>query len=213
MANTNQGAYNDFEGIVMPSLTISVTLLLSAAMAQAQQNPAPGFEVATIKPAAPDARGRYIQPGPGGGIKITNMTLKDMIEFAWRIQPFQVSGGPSWIDSVSYDVVAKPESKSSFSENQALLQALLADRFQLRTHTETKELPIYALVLARKDGKLGPDLVETKEGSCLKFDPAQPPPRPQAGEPPPRFCGNMGISPGGLTMISQPMSQLVPLLS
>ena len=201
----------------MRLLTILPTLLAAAVFAAAQQSPSPAptptFEVATVKPAAPDARGRFIQPGPGGGIKITNMTLKDMIVYSWRIQPFQISGGPSWIDSASYDVLAKPEAKTTFNEMQTMLQALLADRFHLRVHTETKELPIYGLVLARKDGKLGPDLVETKEGSCLKFDPTQPRPRPQAGEPPPRYCGNMGISAGGLTMIGQPISALAPLLS
>src|SRR5579863_3001365 len=143
----------------MGSLTISVTLLLSAAMAQAQQSPALAFEVATIKPAAPDARGRFISPGPGGGIRITNMTLKDMTEFAWNLQPFQLSGGPAWLDSVHYDVVAEPEAKpgakgrANPDEMRLMLQSLLKDRFQLRTHQETKELPIYALVLARKDGK------------------------------------------------------------
>jgi uncharacterized protein (TIGR03435 family) len=197
----------------MPSLTISVTLLLSAAMAQAQQNPAPAFEVATIKPAAPDARGRFIQPGPGGGIKITNMTLKDMIELAWQMQPFQLSGGPPWLDSIHYDIVAKPEAKASFDEMRPMLQTLLADRFQLRTHQETKELPIYALVLARKDGKLGPDLMESKEGSCEKFDPSHPPPPQQPGAPLPRICGNLLIGPGQLTMFGHPISELTPLLS
>ena len=197
----------------MPSLTISVILLLSAAMAQAQQNPAPGFEIASIKPAAPDARGRFIQPGPGGGIKITNMTLKDMIELAWQMQPFQLSGGPPWLDSIHYDIVAKPEAKASFDEMRPMLQALLADRFQLRTHQETKELPIYALVLARKDGKLGPDLTESKEGSCEKFDQSHPPPPPQPGAPLPRICGNLLIGPGQLTMFGHPISELTPLLS
>jgi uncharacterized protein (TIGR03435 family) len=203
-------AYNVPEGIVMPSLT--VTLLLFTAMAQAQQNSAPAFEVATIKPAASDARGRFIQPGPGGGIRITNMTLKDMIEFAWQMQPFQLSGGPPWLDSVHYDIVAKPEAKTSFDEMRPMLQALLADRFQLRTHRETKELPIYALVLARKDGKLGPDLTESKEGSCEKLDPSHPPP-PQPGAPLPRICGNMLIGPGQLTMLGHPISELTQLLS
>lgn len=198
----------------MRLLPILLTLLPAAALAQS-----PAFEAATIKPAAPDARGRFISPGPGGGIKVTNMSLKDMIEFAWGLQPFQVSGGPAWLDSVRYDIVAKPEARAdgkgrpSENELKTMLQALLTDRFQLRVHMETKELPIYALVLSRKDGKLGPDLVETKEGSCQKFDPNQPPPRPQPGAPPARICGNMFIGPGQLMMFSHPISELTPLLS
>jgi uncharacterized protein (TIGR03435 family) len=147
------------------------------------------FEVASVKPSAPDARGMFIRPGPGGGISITNMTLKELIVFAYRIQPFQISGGPSWISSVRYDVVAKPESRPSHNDNQLMLQALLADRFQLVTHQETKELPIYALVLARKDGKLGPGLVPAKEGGCQPPDPNKPPPPPQPGKPPTLGCG------------------------
>jgi uncharacterized protein (TIGR03435 family) len=196
---------------------ILLSLPLAAALAQGQQNPdsppRPAFEVATIKPAAPDARGRYFRPGPGGGISITNMPLKDMIEFAWSVQPFQVSGGPGWIDSTPYDIVAKPETRASQSELPVMLQALLADRFQLRVRHEKKEMPIYALVLARKDGKLGPDLVETKEGSCQQFDPTHPPPPPQPGAAPPRMCGQMMVSPIALTVISHTISDLTPLLS
>ncbi len=201
----------------MRPLTILMTVLLAAALAQGQQNPdpapGPAFEVATVKPAAPDARGRFFSPGPGGGIKITNMPLKDMIEFAWSVQPFQVSGGPAWIDSTPYDIVAKPETKPSQSELPVMLQGLLADRFRLRVHHETKEMPIYALVLARKDGKPGPDLVESKEGGCQKVDPTHPPAPPQPGAPPPRYCGQMMISPIGLTVISHTIAELTPLLS
>lgn len=187
---------------------LTITLALLSTLAQSSI-----FEAATIKPAAPDARGRFISPGPGGGIRITNMTLKDMIEFAWGVQPFQVSGGPAWLDSVNYDIVAKPEAKVSQSELKVMLQALLTDRFQLRTHQETRELPIYALVLARKDGKLGPDLVASTEGSCEKFDPSHPPPPPQPGIAPPRYCGNMMISPTRLDVLGHTISELTPLLS
>ena len=191
----------------MRVLMILLTLL-SAASAQS-----PSFEVATIKPAAPDARGKRISPGPGGGLRMANMTLNDMVEFAWDVQPFQVSGGPAWLDSASYDIVAKPEAKASQSELKVMLQSLLTDRFHLRTHQETKEMPIYALVLARKDGKLGPDLAESKEGSCEKFDPSHPAPPPQPGAAPPRYCGNMMISPTRLDVFGHTIPELTPLLS
>src|SRR5580704_3028348 len=109
------------------------------------------FEVASVKPAAPGAPGTMIRFGPGGGLTITNMTLKELIVIAYRIQPFQISGGPSWLDSAHYDIMAKPEAKPKQAEIPLMLQALLADRFQLALHREKRELPIYALVVARKD--------------------------------------------------------------
>jgi uncharacterized protein (TIGR03435 family) len=57
------------------------------------------FEVASIKPSAPDARGPWIRSTPGGRFTATKVTLKELITQAWRIQPFQISGGPAWIDS------------------------------------------------------------------------------------------------------------------
>jgi hypothetical protein len=77
-----------------------------------------------IKPAAPDARGMFIRPTPGGRVNITNMTLKELIVIAWRIQPFQISGGPAWLDSVHYDIAAKSEDSSKPSEMPLMLQSL-----------------------------------------------------------------------------------------
>jgi uncharacterized protein (TIGR03435 family) len=132
---------------------VACLLVIMACCAGAQD-----FEVASIKPAAPDEHRMFIGPGPGGGISVTNMTLKQMIHRAWRIMPFQISGGPAWIDSTRYNVVAKPEKKPAPEETTRMLQALLKDRFQLVIHSETKEMPVYVLVLARKDGKLGEHL-------------------------------------------------------
>jgi uncharacterized protein (TIGR03435 family) len=171
------------------------------------------FEVASIKPSAPDARGMFIRPGPGGGLSITNMTLKEMIVIAWRIQPYQVSGGPTWLDSTRYDVVAKPEVRTSQTELAVMLQSLLKDRFQLAIHSETKELPVYALVRARKDGKLGPGMVETKEGSCTPPDPNQPPPPLKPGELPKLSCGGGMMNPRTLMGVSVPVSNLTGGLS
>jgi len=70
-----------------------------------------------------------------------------------------------------------------------MLKNLLTDRFQLVLHRETRELPVYALVLARKDGKLGKEMVESKEGGCVARDPSKPLGPPGPGQPP--FCGNV----------------------
>jgi uncharacterized protein (TIGR03435 family) len=180
---------------------------LSIASAQTPQ-----FEVASIKPAAPDAHGMFIRPGPGGGVSITNMTLKEMIVIAYRVQPFQISGGPSWLDSIHYDVVAKPEEKPKQDELPLMLQALLAQRFELGIHRETKELPMFALVLARKDGKLGPKLVP-HEGDCTPPDPTKPPPPPEPGKPFAFGCGGMSMGPRGMSATGVPVGNLVPMLA
>jgi uncharacterized protein (TIGR03435 family) len=83
-----------------------------------------------------------------------------------------------------------------------MLQSLLADRFQLQIHHETKELPIYALVLARKDGKLGPNLVEAKGDNCRAFDRNKPPPPPESGKTPVLGCGGMAMRPNALRAAS-----------
>ena len=180
---------------------------------QLQDAKGPQFEVASIKPAAPDARGMYFRTTAGGTLNITNMSLKEMIIFAWRLQPYQVSGGPPWLDSVRFDITAKPENKPKQDELQAMLKALLADRFQLATHPETKELPIYALALARKDGKLGPKLTEAKEGGCITPDPTQPRAPQEPGKPPPRYCGQMMMAMRTLNIISGSVGNMAPMLA
>ena len=192
------------------SIVVASAIVIISASAIAQT---PSFEVASIKPAAPDARGMFISPGPGGGVRITNMTLKEMIVLAWRVQPFQVTGGPSWLDTLHFDVVAKPESPVPQDQMPVMLQALLKDRFHLVVTQEMKELPIYAMVLARKDGKLGPGLTETTESSCTQFDPKNPP-RPQStGGPAPKFCGNMGTNGRSMNAYARSVGDMAPLLS
>jgi uncharacterized protein (TIGR03435 family) len=187
---------------------------LSALLVLMLQDPkAPQFEVASIKPSAPDARGIYIRTSPGGTVTVTNMPLKELMTLAWRIQPFQVSGAPPWLDSAHWDISAKAETTPKQGELQLMLQALLADRFQLLTHHETKELPIYALVLARKDGKLGPTMTEAKEGGCTKFDPTQPRTPPEPGKPPVLNCGQQMMGFRNLSAVSIPIANMVPMLS
>jgi bla regulator protein BlaR1 len=196
---------------VLPKVLFPLFILISNAIAQTEARPE--FEVASIKPAAPDARGMFIRPGPGGGLSVTNMTLKELIVIAYRVQPFQISGGPPWLDSLHYDIVAKPEAKPKGKEIQLMLQSLLADRFQLTIRHETKEFPVYALVLARKDGKLGPQLVESKDGVCTRPDPNKMPPPPEPGKPPALFCGQMMMNPKHLTVVSAPVANMIPMLS
>lgn len=123
---------------------------------------APAFEVASVKPN--DSNDGRVMFGlqPGGRFTATNVTFMALLRQAYQLQSFQVAGGPGWINADRFDVTARaPEGESG--GNQAdrirpMLQALLRDRFQFAAHTETREMPIYALVVARGDGTLGPKL-------------------------------------------------------
>jgi uncharacterized protein (TIGR03435 family) len=110
------------------------------------------FEAASIKPSAPQPMGTMrigVQMLPGGRISMTGVTVKIMIQQSYQVRDFQIVGGPSWMGSDRYDITAKPEGAATPEQVRLMTQALLADRFQLKFHRETKELPTYALVVAK----------------------------------------------------------------
>jgi uncharacterized protein (TIGR03435 family) len=134
-----------------------------------------------------------------------------MIRFAYQIQSFQLEGGPDWIDSDRFDILAKPEREVPATGTgpeplQIMLRTLLADRFKLVMHRETKELPIFELVLAREDGKLGPQLrpaaVDCEARAAAARSGTPPPALP--GPPGPGSCGTtmnpLRIRGGGVTL-------------
>jgi uncharacterized protein (TIGR03435 family) len=115
------------------------------------------FEAASVKPSSPgDVRGATFGFTPGGGLKITNGTLRGIIEMAYGVRDFQIVGGPGWLNSDRYDISARstPGAPGGIAETRLRLQTLLASRFQLKVHRETRELPVYALVVARGGSKL-----------------------------------------------------------
>jgi uncharacterized protein (TIGR03435 family) len=115
----------------------------------------PAFEVASIRPAVNDGRGTSFDMFEGGRLRVTSVTLYGLIKSAWMLQSSQVTGGPGWLDNDRYDIDAKsghPE-RIDTDHLQPLLQSLLADRFALKFHWETRELPVYALV-ADKGGAI-----------------------------------------------------------
>jgi len=133
------------------------SLLGTAALPPAfgQAPAAEQFEVASIKPNTSGDGKVLIQMLPGGRFVATNVTLQQLIRNAYQLQEFQVTGGPSWIGHDRFDIVAKA---GASGRGQLMLRALLADRFALATHTDAKEMSIYALMLAKSDGALGPQL-------------------------------------------------------
>src|SRR5262245_62053672 len=100
------------------------------------------FEVASFKPSPPGIRGGGIRPAPGGERYVgSNITLKMLIAVAYGVKSDQITGGPGWIDADRYEMNAKAEKATSLEELHVMLQNLLAERFNLRFHRETKELP------------------------------------------------------------------------
>src|SRR5262249_48363408 len=97
--------------------------------------------------------------GPGR-VSATNMTLRWLIRLSYSVQDFQIVGGPSWQTQQKFDILAKAEDGAATDTTQLMpmMRSLLADRFKLKTHMETREMPIETLVVARSDGKLGPNL-------------------------------------------------------
>jgi uncharacterized protein (TIGR03435 family) len=154
-------------GLTAVAILIGVGLPNSStALAQAQTpvlNPRPTFEVASIKPNQTGER-PSITASTGGTLRATNETLKYLIEWAYNIQDYQISGGPKWIDTAGYDIVAKPEhtytpSQETIGYSRQLVQSLLEDRFKLVLQRTTKEVPVYTLVV----GKDGPKLSEREK--------------------------------------------------
>jgi len=129
------------------------------------------FEVASIRRnASGETRDAGINILPGGRISGTNLSLKTLIWQAWNTVDFRLKGGPGWIETDRYDIQAKTGDGNDIGleQMQPLLQHLLADRFKLRVHWETREAPVYALVV----DKTGPKLKEDPDGPGRLFNTA-----------------------------------------
>jgi len=135
--------------------------LACCALLLGQSAPAQTFEVASVKPSDPNARGGRIS-FPNGTFTATNIPARSLITLAYDIPSFQLAGGgPSWISDQRYDLLAKLPSDAvktagpeRFAQMRTALQALLADRFQLVIHRETQMIPGYFLVVGKSGFKL-----------------------------------------------------------
>ena len=173
--------------------TAVAAVLLGAAL-QAQT-----FDAASVKRSTPNTpNGSTFEFLPGGGLRVRNSPLRGLIESAYDVRDFQIAGGPAWLNTDRYDVLARSqagEQANSRAEDMKTtrlkLQALLADRFHLVVHRETRELQEYALVVE-------------KSGSRLVAVPADTQPAARAGVQ--SACGRM-------TGTQAPISGLVLYLS
>ncbi len=130
----------------------------SQAPAPAPAASRPVFEVASIRQNKSGADGASVRVQPGGRLNVTNNSLRNIVRNAYNVQNFQIVGGPDWFNNDRWDIVAKAEGDAAGPQLIVMLRNLLADRFKLVVHTEMRETPVYAVVLARSDGRLGPQL-------------------------------------------------------
>ena len=131
----------------------------------------PSFEVATIKPSNPDTPGQALQVGRGGGNAFTtlNMPVSELIKFAYGIHGKQVIGGPSWLESDRFDILAKPDTPGipNATQLRTMVQKLLAERFGLEFHREKKELSAYVIEVDKAGVKMAK--VEGNRGNLPGF--------------------------------------------
>lgn len=216
---SNRNPFPVSVGIV--AIVAPLTLGALGAKSQAPPSASPTFEVASVKPNKSGDGRVLFGMQPGGRFTATNVPLRELIRMAYGIQSFQLVGGPDWISSERFDVVAKAEGDvprpvpgGPPGPMFLMVRALLAERFKLAVHNESRELPIYALIVARSDGRLGPQL-RASQVDCAALiasrPPGGPPPAPpKPGERPP--CGMfMGI--GRISAGAVAMSQVAMTLS
>jgi uncharacterized protein (TIGR03435 family) len=139
--------------------------LVATAGAQSTNTAPPvAFEAASVKANTSGDNSTSVGPRPGGRFDASNAPLQLLITMAYQLQAFQLQGAPEWTRTARYDIVAKLDSEpppalvGEPDRTMLALRTLLADRFKLVVRWETQELPIYALVVARADGNLGPNI-------------------------------------------------------
>jgi len=195
-----------------------VSLIFGCGLVFAQLTQGPTFEVASVKPSAPipPNGGVYFGPargGPGtpdpGQITWTYATLRDLLMIAYDVKDYQISGGPKWLNSERYDIIAKVPAGTTQKQVNMMWQDLLAERFGVMLHHESNEFQVEELVIA-------------KGGHKLKNTPEDPASLPDPG--PPKFDKNDELAgPGYVTTFkasgeahtvakAQPLSKLTSML-
>lgn len=204
----------------MRTLLILLSVCGAVIIARAQDKDAT-FEVATVRANKSGDGNGMMRQQPGGRLVATNMPLRPLITFAYQLAGYQLVGGPAWLDAARFDISAKMDDAQRETPQavpgtapapfQLALRALLADRFKLRVHRETRDMDIYALVML-KPGMPGPALKPTTQDCAAAAAAAQrgaPPPAPGSRGP---FCGIQGGS-GRIRFGGLPASQIAQALS
>lgn len=163
--------------------------------AQAPERPLV-FDVTSVKPNASGEQGGSSKAQPGRYVGI-NVTLTRVIGLAYR--PVQeLVGGPDWINTDRFDIEGRAEGTPNQVQMLEMLRSLLADRFKLAVHRETRQMPAYALTLARNDGRVGVELRAVEPCAA----PTSPAPSPG------RSCGGFAVGNGSMRGTGVTMAQL-----
>jgi uncharacterized protein (TIGR03435 family) len=170
----------------------------------------PSFEVAAIKiNTSGSPVSRITAPAGTGRFDAVNAPVRLLILNAYGIPDFQLTGGPSWIDSLRVDIQARAAAAATRDDISRMLRALLAERFHLEAHREPREMPVYALVLARSDGRLGPRMRQSTTDCTAASVPGASTPQTASGQ---LLCGTR-ISPVSINAGAVSMARLAATLS
>lgn len=191
------------------AMMMSVVLLV-AAYGFAQSDAKRAFDVASIKRNSSGVLYHRLRALPGGHLSGENATVMMVIQNAYSVQMYQVVGGPDWINSEGYDIDAKPETPVERDKVWLMAQTLLADRFHLTLHRDTRELPVFVLSVTKSGVKSQPP----KAGSVPCAPAGTNTPGPMPGPIP---CGMIRVSMGPqgvqLTGSKVPMPEFVRILA
>jgi uncharacterized protein (TIGR03435 family) len=177
----------------MRTTTLSVTLLVARALGQRAPELGQAFEVVSIKPSqfVPPPHGQR-SCSPGGRFVSVDMPMKDSVMWAYDVKFYQISEVPDWFDSFqhTYNIEAKAASSGdagpvSQEQCKSMVQALFQDRFKLKVHHETRQLPVWALTVAKNGAKLHEAAAGSppKPGGGVRIN-GRPVQGPPGGEPP-----------------------------
>jgi uncharacterized protein (TIGR03435 family) len=156
-------------------LKLPVTALMASlgwAQSQAVTPAPPAFDVASVKPhvmSGQVGRGRIGVSLSGAGVTVSAMTLTNLLQYAYDLKTYQISGGPAWADSDRWDIAAKADRDRPLMKDDArmMLGTLLADRFHMRFHRAEKDVPLYAL---RKHGTVNhPAFGKSEPARCGSY--------------------------------------------
>jgi uncharacterized protein (TIGR03435 family) len=193
--------------------SLAAGIAVMAATAALAEQTVPSFEVASVKPNKSGDEHGSLKRLPGGRVDAINMAPNRLIAYAWQVPLFLLAGGPDWIATERFDIVAKlagdppPVAPGSGTDPLMLaMRTLLIDRFHLKTHLETREVNIYGLVMAHPGGSMGPALRKSTQDCSPQGiqDRRANAPAGSSG-PPAVFCG-MQMRPGGMGFGGMPLA-------
>lgn len=120
----------------------------------------PEFELSTIRPAGTPEKGLSIHVNPSGLVTTTNSSLLELIKYSYDLSPKQITGGPRWVEEEKFDITAKPEIAGYPSAKQlkVMIRGLLMARFGLASHSEQKELQVYAIRQSKDGARLAEEM-------------------------------------------------------